>query len=81
MINRDAAKALLETIMNEHPDLLGTEINNGIKKKQAKTMYSFKIEDSTLDRAKKLAESADISVSSAMRQAVEIGLPQLERQQ
>ncbi len=74
-MDKQTAENLLQEIKNQHPDLLNVQDSN----KQKKEIYSFKIETDWLERAKTLA--GDKSVSNIMRQAVKIGLPQLERQQ
>ena len=79
-MDRESAKAALIEIGNDYPDLL--EMLEIRKNKTAKkTIYSFQINELMLERAKKLARSEKISVSNVIRQAIKIGLPQLEQQQ
>ncbi len=76
-MDRATAKDLLVDIKNEFPDLLEMlEIRkNQISKK---VIYSFQIQESMLERAKKISKKEKISVSNVMRQAIAIGIPELE---
>ena len=72
-MDKSAAQSLLKDIQKEYPELLRTKTNEINLRKE---MFSFKIEVDLIERAKKLAVGK--SVSNVMRQAVKLGLPELE---